>query len=72
MCGFTQVVREGTLNGWCIQKATPAVQGVELDHRPRTFADGGRESATIEGPCFQLCALVCYPFRDLLWSEVCL
>ena len=104
MCGFTQVVREGTLNGWCIQKATPAVQGVdflqgleesvhvplfppvlpgvfaqgaqrvnlELDHRPRTFADGGRESATIEGPCFQLRALVCYPFRDLLWSEVCL
>ena len=88
MCDFTQVVREGTPNGWCIQKVTPAVQGVdflqgleesvhvpifppvnlELDHRPRTFA----ESATIEGHCFQLRALMCYPFRDLLRSEVCL
>ena len=32
-------------------------------------ADGGRESATIEGPCFHLRALVCYLVNSLFSEE---
>ena len=43
---------------------------LELDHRLRTFANGGRESATIEGPRLQLRALVGYSFSYFLRGEV--